>query len=312
MNINKEARTECGCLPDEAELEQINALSRRPLTAEEVYTFEVRLCDNEVDRDFERFDVAALERLGQLFVGKTGLFDHNWAAAGQAARIYRTEILTDTSQTTSAGEPYTCLKGYAYMVRTGSNEDLIREIEGGIKKEVSVSCAVSDTRCSICGESLYDREACVHTKGRWYGDQLCYGILEQPTDAYEWSFVAVPAQPRAGVVKGFHRDGSTLKDFLAERPDLLRELEALEEEGRLGRKYLSALRREVVRLGGLLDATMDHGLRSSMAEKLTEEELLALKQGYEAQLEQRYPPVSQLYRKEKAAAPMESDGAFLI
>lgn len=54
----------------------INAMARSALAPEEVYTFAVRLCDNEIDRDFERFDRAALKTLGELFVGKSGIFDH--------------------------------------------------------------------------------------------------------------------------------------------------------------------------------------------------------------------------------------------
>lgn len=52
------------------DLALINALAKAELTAEQVYVFTLRLCDNEVDRDFERFDGEALERLGELFVGK--------------------------------------------------------------------------------------------------------------------------------------------------------------------------------------------------------------------------------------------------
>ena len=37
---------------NEQDLAGINALARRELTVEEVYAFPVRLCDNEVDRDF--------------------------------------------------------------------------------------------------------------------------------------------------------------------------------------------------------------------------------------------------------------------
>ena len=69
------------------ELDQINRLSKAELTADQVYTFSVRLCDNEVDRDFERFDRAALEKLSELFVGRTGIFDHSSSAGGQTARI---------------------------------------------------------------------------------------------------------------------------------------------------------------------------------------------------------------------------------
>ncbi len=313
MKICKEAMTGAGCPVDETELGLINALSRAPLKAEEVYTFAVRLCDNEVDRDNECFDIPALRGLAELFVGKTGIFDHEWSAKGQAARIYRTELVQDKALTTSAGEPYTSLKAYAYMVRTEANADLIREIEGGIKKEVSVSCAVADTTCSICGNPLGDRERCIHTKGRRYDNQLCYGILQNPTDAYEWSFVAVPAQPKAGVVKGFRESsGSTLKEFLSGRPELLAQLERLEAESLLGKRYLAGLRREVVRLGGLAEPGLDREMRVRMAEKLGEEELLALKKGYQRQLEEKYPPVSQLTKRAAPPKQADTDNPFLI
>ena len=57
--------------------------------------FDVHLCDNEIDRDGERFPRATLEELAELFVGKSGIFDHEWTAKGQAARIYRTEIVEE-------------------------------------------------------------------------------------------------------------------------------------------------------------------------------------------------------------------------
>ena len=49
------------------DLECINQYTRRPFTEQEVYTFSVVLCDNEIDRDFERFSVEALHTLSQLF-----------------------------------------------------------------------------------------------------------------------------------------------------------------------------------------------------------------------------------------------------
>lgn len=43
---------------------------------------------------------------------------------------------------------------------------------------------------------------------RRFDGRLCYGELQNPTDAYEWSFVAVPAQKNAGITKfGFTADG---------------------------------------------------------------------------------------------------------
>ena len=69
----------------EAKLEQLNRFTRRTLTQEEVFLFDVRLCDNEIDRDGERFSLEALEQLKALFVGKTGIFDHDPKGTGTGA-----------------------------------------------------------------------------------------------------------------------------------------------------------------------------------------------------------------------------------
>ncbi|MDY3014869.1 MAG: hypothetical protein SOR61_06760 [Evtepia sp.] len=147
--VTKEAETQTTPERREGELAAINRLSRTPLTDEAIYTFAVRLCDNQTDRDDEYFDRRGLEKLADLFVGKTGIFDHSWSAKDQTARIYRTELVEETGAVTEAGEPGCYLKAYAYMLRTPENASLIAEIEGGIKKEVSVSCAVSRCVCSI-------------------------------------------------------------------------------------------------------------------------------------------------------------------
>lgn len=39
--------------------------------------------------------------------------------------------------------------------------------------------------------------------GKSYKGAVCHAVLCEPTDAYEWSFVAVPAQRGAGVTKAF-------------------------------------------------------------------------------------------------------------
>ena len=181
-------------------LDKINQFTRRPFTEEEIYTFSVILCDNDIDRDFERFSDNALETLAENFIGKTGIFDHNPTTSNQNARIFDTEIVTDNSRKTKTGEPYKYLKASAYMIRTADNETLISEIDGGIKKEVSISCSASSRKCSICG---CDKaiNGCVHTKGKMYNIKMSYLSLDNITDVYEWSFVAVPAQINAGVTK---------------------------------------------------------------------------------------------------------------
>ena len=275
------------------ELAYINRFAKTELTAQDVYVFSVRLCDNEVDRDFERFDAAALEKLGELFVGKSGLFDHQWSAEGQTARIYRTELIREPAVRTQAGDGSCWLKAWAYMLRTEKNQDLIAEIEGGIKKEVSVGCSVARRVCSICGA---EGGVCQHVPGQRYGERLCYLELREPTDAYEWSFVAVPAQRKAGVLKRYGPED--------ERTAQLR------TQAELGRKYLRELRREVTRLAMLADDSMDGGALAKAAEHLEEPELLELKRVYGAQAARRFPPVPQL--RSRGAAKTEDETEFLI
>ncbi len=281
MKITKDGGT-AGRVCADTELEAVNAFAKAELKAEDVYIFSVLLCDNEIDRDCERFSENTLRELSELFVGATGICDHDWRSDNQVARIYRTELVTDKARKTSYGTPYAYLKGYAYMLRTESNAELIAEIEGGIKRETSVGCSVARSVCSICGEDI---EACSHVKGRQYDGKLCCAILEGAVDAYEWSFVAVPAQRSAGVIKSFIETEAG-KSYAAE-------YEALEKAASLGKKYLAELKSEVLRLCLVCDKSMYPAIEKSV-DVMDETALCELKCALEKRAEKLYPPLTQL------------------
>jgi len=298
MDIRKELGLAESCAVGEEDLALINRLSKAPLQAEQVYVFAVRLCDNDVDRDYERFDEQALSTLGDLFVGKTGIFDHQWSAGGQTARIYRTELVHESGIRTDAGDGYCYLKAWAYLLKNEKNRDLIDEIEAGIKKEVSIGCSIGRSVCSVCGA---ESGTCEHVKGHTYGGKLCYAELREPADAYEWSFVAVPAQRNAGVLR---------KQFGGESVVENEDMKLLRYQAELGRNYLKALRHEVVRLAMLADEHLDGKLFAAVAEKLDEPQLLELKGGYEDQIGRKFPAEPQLKRVRRAAA--EGEEAFRV
>lgn len=183
------------------EMSEINKFTLRELVPEEVFCFKVKACDNQVDRDFEAFSDKALAEIAEKIVGKTMLFDHNAKAENQNARVYKSEIIEENGVKS--------VIAYCYIVKTGRTSDLIKEIEGGIKKEVSVSCSVAKRVCSICGSE----KSCRHNKGSRYDEKLAYRILDGCTDFYEISFVAVPAQRAAGTTKNFS-DTATIEGRL--------------------------------------------------------------------------------------------------
>ena len=293
MKIQKEAAAEGRGQPSAVQLDRINALAKTRLNPEQVYVFSLRLCDDQVDRDFERFDTEALPGLAQLFVGKTGIVDHRWSAENQIARIFDTQVVREK------GVSY--IKAWAYTRRGGGNEEFIADIEAGIKKEVSVGCAMGSCICSICGAEY---GTCGHCKGESYDGQLCCGILRDPVDAYEFSFVAVPAQREAGVIKAAG-GGKSLKE-LADQFGAQAEYRTLYKDAQLGRQYRKELEQAVVRLGLALELGADADVLQSLCKTASAEDLMALKTAWQDKLDQQLPLTCQLLRGGDATAQVEA------
>ena len=287
MKVQKETKVASTGVATAAQLEAINAQAKAELTAEQVYVFSVRLCDDQIDRDGERFDTEALPALAKMFVGKTGIVDHKWSSSGQVARIFETQVIQDN------GVSY--IKAWAYIRRGGNAEEIIADIEAGIKKEISVGCAMGRAICSVCGGEYGE---CGHQKGEHYDGMLCCVILKEPLDAYEFSFVAVPAQREAGVMKGLGEGKRCLKE-LADEFGAQGEYRALYVQAQLGRQYEKQLQNDVVRLFLTLDLGMEEPVLRSVAQKVSAEELLHLKAALEERVAEYLPMQTQLHSRTK-------------
>ena len=282
MEIKKATEVVGSGVPNSVQLEAINAQAKGKLTAEQVYVFSLRLCDDQVDRDGERFDTAALPALAKLFIGKTGIVDHKWSSEAQVARIFATEVVTE--------ENVSYIKAWAYVRRGGAGDEVIADIEAGIKKEVSVGCAMGRVVCSVCGS---DYGSCGHQKGEYYDGMLCCAVLKEPLDAYEFSFVAVPAQPNAGVLKGMGGGKRTLKE-LADAYGAQGEYRALYREAELGRQYKKQIQDDVVRLCLCLELGADEPTLRGIVEKAGAEDLLKLQKALDDRLAESLPMQTQL------------------
>ena len=303
--------------PTESELELINLHTRREYSADEVYVFSVILCDNEIDREYERFTKDALIKLSELFVGKTGILDHNMKSENQTARIFSCEVEEVPNKLTSTGERYYRLKARAYMPRISKNNDFISEIDSGIKKEISVGCAVGKIRCSICGENMKSLH-CEHIKGKKYNGEVCHYILEEPLDAYEWSFVAVPAQKEAKVIKALDLElkggednmEDVIKMLYTDAPisisksqakDLTKFIDTLKEQAEDGKTYKEDMRKEVLKYCSLVEPEIDIKVMDAVTKKMNLNELKSFKTAFMSKVNRDFPVKPQLlpYEKEK-------------
>ena len=306
------------------ELKLINSYTRRELSKDEVYVFSVVLCDNDIDRDGERFTVESLFELEKLFVGKTGIFDHNPTAKNQTARIFACKVEVVDGRKTATGDDYFRLKARAYLPVSEKNSDVILALDSGIIKEVSVGCAVEQVLCSICGERT---EICPHKKGEKYGSKICCGELVNPYDAYEWSFVAVPSQKLAGVTKSAQiigkendmdsimgklelRKGVTLSQSECMR--LLSYIDNLKQSAKDGVYYRDSLTAEVVKLSATVQPEISRETMESVAKTMTVSQLNEFKKAFEKKKNDTVAPVLQLGNRKNNKKDTVSNGQFTI
>ena len=126
--------------------------------------------------------------------------------------------------------------------------------------------------------------------------------------------MAVPAQPRAGVVKGF-REAGTLEQLLSsldQEGPWREELKALRRQAEMGRRYLDGLRQETVRLGLLAEEGLGGETLRAIADRLEEPELERLRACYARRLEEKLPMPVQLRYDGGETDPEANDGSFVI
>ena len=235
------------------------------------------------------------------------------SAENQLARVFDTEVVKVDGRKTKTGDDFYTLRAKAYMRRTSDNENIINEIDAGIKKEVSVSCSAGRSTCSVCKKDKR-KGNCGHVNGKSYDGNLCYTILDDITDAYEFSFVAVPAQKEAGVIKAFGNekgeiDLDTIRkqlDFSGESIMLSKkEAEAIasfidetEENARLGTEYRKNLVKSLIGLCGRVVPEMDMKTFEGVANVMTAKELSVFKGAFEKHIAAAEKPSPQLARAE--------------
>lgn len=291
------------------DLEKINRFTCKELTLDDVYVFKVDLCNNDIDRDFECFSLNALNQLAKQFVGKTGIKNHFASTENQTARIYETSVEKINGRKTATGNDFYVLRAKAYMVRTDDNKNLIKEIEAGIKKEVSVSCSASKNTCSVCSQNKNEKR-CQHINGKKYNGKLCYSVLDDITDAYEFSFVAVPAQKEAGVIKSFTQKGENenLNDILKQfdfsagevtlsqkdAQEISAYISNMQENANLGAEYKNGLVKQLVSLCSRVVPEMDLKMFEGVANVMTAKELTSFKTAFEKNIASAGKPAPQL------------------
>ena len=128
----------------------INQFTRRPFTADEIYVGQLRLANNAIDRDNERFSEEVLTRFAATALRKTMLFDHSRETKDSAVgKFFDVEIEKLPLQQANAetGENFQLPAGvtevwfhspWFYIPVKGVDEQIIVKIDAGIYDFASI------------------------------------------------------------------------------------------------------------------------------------------------------------------------------
>ena len=173
--------------PSDEQFALIQKNSPQIFQKSDIHIYSVRVSDNLPDRQNDLFSLDALKDITSKLVGVTGIKDHEWSSGNQHSRIFDAILVEDTTQQNPLGEPYYFVVGLAYTLNNESNKELIQNIQAGILNEVSLGFNQGETETVTLPD---------------YGD---INIIRAVNDVLEFSFVAVPAQPKAGVIKSYNK-----------------------------------------------------------------------------------------------------------
>lgn len=169
---------------------------------EEFYIYPMIVVDSKTDRHNERFSIKALEDIVEKLPGTVVLSDHDWDNVSKSVgRVYEAKLYKSNDSHVVVGYCYTTLA------------EVKSRIGDGTLKSVSIGFE---------GVSKQDNEG--------------VGVYEEVTDVYEVSFVNVPAQKGAGLIKTANKkergENMEIKKLQEENKKLKQKVEELETKAK--------------------------------------------------------------------------------
>jgi hypothetical protein len=164
----------------------------RDLSAEDIHVRGMYLCNSKRDHYYSRFSLSALDEIAELIPGRPVMTGHNYHTLPvgrffNARRVYRPEL----------GEPKNdsyWLEAHFYVPRDAEGDALVRRIDQGIYREVSIGWRCVEGACALCGNSITDRDRCGHVPGEVYEDGICEYEFNGITAVLEGSLVFAGGQ----------------------------------------------------------------------------------------------------------------------
>jgi len=184
-------RARDGDAADRALVDAVNRFTLRPLERAEFAVFALDLCHNQVDRHHSRFPEEELETISRLVPGRPLMERHDLRGSLPRGTFFRSALHRDGDRVSVRPE--------VYVLRTPENESFIRNIEGGVYREISIGFAFKTPECSVCAKDI---RTCGHVPGKHYDGAACHFTMRGVLDVIEGSVVSSGSQGTRFVAPG--------------------------------------------------------------------------------------------------------------
>ena len=212
--------------PTDAQLEKINKLAKRALSADEVFVFSGKSAgDMLIPGRYMKLSPEILKvMVDDATKGVSFMLNHNWSNWGGIQAVPFGKVFDGRIENSNDEGETVSMYLDKYIVRDDEIVDglsanaLIKKIETGVLSDTSIGWGTDVMVCSICGMNYYSRD-CSHYRGRTYelsgGTKKVCTVTAMPPSIiipnnnnalFEESIVWDGAYPGAFVAQSKHGD----------------------------------------------------------------------------------------------------------
>jgi len=173
-------------------LPDINRLAASAMSADDFHVRGAYICNTARDYYYSRFSVDALNEVADMIRGRPVLIGHQHDSV-PVGRFFNASVVYE-QRGREPRRDNNWVKAHFYIPADDEGNRLVRRIDAGIYKEVSLGWRCAGADCSICGNPINDRNACQHVPGEVYDEGFCEYVFNGITSVLEGSLVYAGGQ----------------------------------------------------------------------------------------------------------------------
>lgn len=190
---------------------KIEAQAPGKVAPEEMHVRGMLLCNSERDHYYSRFSPEALTQVAELLPGRPVMIGHDTTGL-PIGRFFAGER-TFIEQGRKPRRDSYWVEGLFTIPRDGQGDAIVKRIDQGIYRDVSLGWRCLGAECSICHNHIADRQRCDHVPGEVYDEGLCEFEFSDITAVMEGSLVYAGGQKDTQL---FVPDGERQRSLVAD------------------------------------------------------------------------------------------------